>query len=125
MRFVAHDRHTVMNIPCSPALTVKHQTIATQATHPANDELTAALPREPTLHGDESPTKQASEKAWLWTFVARRFTVFALRTTRAGTVLGELFGEAYHGVMDCDRAKMCWMLGRLQWCWAHLKRATP
>lgn len=24
--------------------------------------------------------------------------------------------------MSCDRAKMSWQCGRLQWCWAHLKR---
>ena len=24
--------------------------------------------------------------------------------------------------MGCDRAKMDWQCGRLQWCWAHLKR---
>ncbi len=113
---------TVLNIPCSPALTVKHQTLATQATRPAYEELAAALPAEPTLHGDESPTKQGADKAWLWTFVAQAFTVFTLRTTRAATVLTELFGERYAGVMHCDRAKMYWQLGRLQWCWAHLKR---
>lgn len=113
---------TVLNIPCSPALTVKHQTLATLATRPAYEALAASLPAEPWLNGDESPTKQATDKAWLWTFVARTFTVFALRTTRAATVLTDLFGERYAGVMHCDRAKMYWQLGRLQWCWAHLKR---
>jgi transposase len=113
---------TVLNIPCSPALTIKHQHLATQATRPAYEELAAALPAEPWLNGDESPTKEAATKAWLWTFVARTFTVFTLRATRAATVLTDLFGEAYHGVMHCDRAKMYWQLGRLQWCWAHLKR---
>ena len=29
---------------------------------------------------------------------------------------------AYDGVIHCDRAKMYWSFGRLQWCWAHLKR---
>ncbi|MEZ5941483.1 MAG: transposase [Planctomycetaceae bacterium] len=61
-------------------------------------------------------------RAWLWTFVARRFTVFAVRTSRAATILTDLFDAAYGGVMHCDRAKMYWQLGRLQWCWAHLKR---
>jgi transposase len=28
----------------------------------------------------------------------------------------------YAGVVSYDRAKMYWSLGRLQWCWAHLKR---
>jgi len=31
-------------------------------------------------------------------------------------------GEAFRGIVHCDRAKMYWHLGCLQWCWAHLKR---
>ena len=30
--------------------------------------------------------------------------------------------DGYAGVVTCDRAKMYWLLTRLQWCWAHLKR---
>jgi len=113
---------SILNIPCCPSLTVKHQTIATQALQPAYAELVAALPTEPQLNGDESPTKEGPVKSWLWTFVARTFTVFALRGSRAATTISELLGETFAGVMSCDRAKMYWRCGRLQWCWAHLKR---
>ena len=113
---------TILNIPCCPALTVKHQAIATQALRPAYAELVAALPAQPQLNGDESPTKEGSAKSWLWTFVAQTFTVFALRGSRAATTISELLGETFAGVMSCDRAKMYWQCGRLQWCWAHLKR---
>jgi hypothetical protein len=37
-------------------------------------------------------------------------------------VAKNLLGEAYQGIIHCDRAKMYWAFGRLQWCWAHLKR---
>jgi hypothetical protein len=60
---------SILKIPCCPSLTVKHQNRATAALRPAYDELAAALPSQPTLNGDESPTKQANTKAWLWTFV--------------------------------------------------------
>jgi transposase len=50
------------------------------------------------------------------------FTFFACRTSRAADVLQELIGEAYDGIIHCDRARMYWRFGRLQWCWAHLKR---
>ncbi|MBX3439983.1 MAG: IS66 family transposase [Planctomycetaceae bacterium] len=113
---------SILNIPCCPSLTVKHQQLATQALRPGYEELIAALPTQPHLHGDESPTKEGSIKAWLWTFVARSFTVFALRGSRAATTLSELLGENFTGVMSCDRAKMYWQCGNLQWCWAHLKR---
>jgi transposase len=121
-RRVALFLEQVLNQPCSPGWVVKLQNQATDALKPAYEELAAQLPTEPVLGIDESPTKEARQKSWLWTFVARRYTLFALRTTRAATVLEDLLTEAFDGVVNCDRAKMYWNKGRLQWCWAHLKR---
>ena len=112
----------VLNQPCSPGWVVKLQQQATAALTPAYQELVQQLPTEPVLGIDESPTKQGKDKAWLWTFVAATYTVFAVRTTRAATVLQELLTDVFNGVVNCDRAKMYWKNGRLQWCWAHLKR---
>jgi transposase len=112
----------VLNQPCSPGWVVKLQNQATAALRPCYEELAAELPEEKQLGIDETPTKQGPDKAWLWTAVATTFTVFALRTTRAATVLTELLGPAYGGVANCDRAKMYYSQSRLQWCWAHLKR---
>ena len=112
----------VLNQPCSPGWVVKLQQQATAALAPAYQELVQQLPAEPVLGIDESPTKQGKDKAWLWTFVAATYTVFTLRTTRAAIVLQELLTDVFDGVVNCDRAKMYWKNGRLQWCWAHLKR---
>ena len=54
--------------------------------------------------------------------MARAFTIFAVRATREATALRDFLGETFHGVVTCDRAKMYWYLGCLQWCWAHLRR---
>ena len=113
---------TILGQPCSPAWTVKLQQQATEAARPAYDELVRALPEQARLSGDETPTKEGQQKAWLWTVLARTFTVFTLRTTHAASVLVELLGAEFSGIMTCDRAKIYWCLGRLQWCWAHLKR---
>lgn len=113
---------TLLGQPCSSGWTVKLQNTAADALRPCYDELCRALPAEPHVNADESPTKQGNDKAWLWTFVAKRFTVFALRTTRAATVPQGLLGESYDGVVICDRATMYLWLKHLQWCWAHLKR---
>lgn len=112
----------ILQQPCSPGWVVKLQTQATTALQPAMNELKQALPRQPVVGGDETPTKQGSAKAWLWTFVASAFTVFAIRPSRANTTVTELLGVAFPGIVVCDRAKMYWCAGRLQWCWAHLKR---
>jgi transposase len=113
---------TLLSQPYCPALTLKMQAQVTAALRPAYEELASALPSHQHLGIDESPTKEAATKAWLWTFVAGLFTVFAVRGTRAATVLSGLLADAFAGVVVCDRAKMYWGLGRLQWCWAHLAR---
>jgi transposase len=108
--------------PCCAALTVKMQLQATAALRPVYEELVAQLPTQDQVSGDETATKEQNQKAWLWTFVARTFTVFAIRATREATALVELLTPEFAGVVTCDRAKMYWCTGRLQWCWAHLKR---
>ena len=108
--------------PCCPGSAVKMQRQATAALRGAYDELVAQLPKQDQLSGDETATKEENRKAWLWTFVARKFTVFALRATREATAVVELLTAEFTGVVTCDRAKMYWCAGRLQWCWAHLKR---
>ena len=121
-RRVALFLEQVLNQPCSPGWVVKLQDQATAALRPAYEEVATKLPTEDVLRIDESPTKEDRLKSWLWTFVADSYTVFALRTTRAATVLQELLTDAFCGVVNCDRAKMYWKIGRPQWCWAHLKR---
>jgi transposase len=113
---------TLLGQPCSAALTVKMQTQVTAAVRPAYEELAAQLPNEAHVNGDETPTKEANGKAWLWTFVARLFTLFTVRATREATAVDEFLTPGFGGIVTCDRAKMYWRVGRLQWCWAHLKR---
>jgi len=41
---------------------------------------------------------------------------------RQPMALGVCPTEKFRGIVACDRAKMYWQVGRLQWCWAHLNR---
>jgi len=77
---------TLFGQPCCAALAVKIQTQVTAAVRPAYEELAAQLPTQEHINADETATKQRNTKAWLWTFVARLFTVFAVRPTREATV---------------------------------------
>jgi transposase len=112
----------ILNQPASPGWMVSLQKLAAEAAQPAYDELVRQLPQQAVLSIDESPTKEGKAKSWIWTFVAATFTLFATRTSRAADILADWLGEAYRGVIHCDRARMYWSFGRLQWCWAHLKR---
>ena len=113
---------TILNQPASAGWMVLLQNRCAEAVRPAYDDLAARLPDQAVLHIDESPTKEGTAKGWVWTFVADTFTIFACRTSRGADVLEDRLGTAFGGVIHCDRAKMYWRFGRLQWCWAHLKR---
>jgi transposase len=121
-RRAAQFLSTILNQPASAGWMVLLQNRCAAAVRPAYDELAARLPEEPVLSIDESPTKEGPTRSWIWTLVAKTFTVFTCRTSRGAEVPKQLLGEAYRGVIHCDRAKMYWSFGRLQWCWAHLKR---
>ena len=112
----------ILNQPASPGWIVSLQNRGAEAVLPAYDELAEQLPQQPVLHIDESPTKEGQSKSWIWTFVAASFTFFACRTSRAAEVPKQLLGDDFDGIINCDRARMYWAFGRLQWCWAHLKR---
>lgn len=112
----------LLGFPCCPATTVKMQTQVAAALEQPYDELKRQLETEPQLNMDETPTKQANNKAWLWTAVAAQFAVFAIFSSRKGDALPKLLGNNFKGIINCDRAKMYWQAKRLQWCWAHLKR---
>jgi hypothetical protein len=113
---------TVFKIPASAAWMVLLQNRVSAAIESAHQELAEQLPNEPILNVDESPTKEGKSKAWIWTFVAATFTFFACSLSRKATVAKQVLGEDYDGILHCDRARMYWCFGRLQWCWAHLKR---
>ncbi len=112
----------LLKMPCCPSLTVKMQNQVAAALQAPYEQLKDELGNQGQLFMDESPTKQANQKAWLWTAVAPLFAVFAIFSSRKGDALPKLLGAAFAGIINCDRAKMYWQAERLQWCWAHLKR---
>ncbi|MGQ9919134.1 MAG: IS66 family transposase [Bryobacteraceae bacterium] len=93
---------TLPGQPCCPSLTVQIQNQVTAAVRPSYEALGQQLPAQERWSIDETGTKEADGKAWLRTFVARMFSV---RATREATALRELLGEAFHGIVTCDRAK--------------------
>ena len=68
-RRTAEFVRTLLGQPCSAALAVKIQNQVTAAVRPSYESLAAALPTQEQLSIDETATKEANGKAWLWTFV--------------------------------------------------------
>ena len=112
----------LLNIPCSPAWTVKIQNHVSGALAAPYEELRGKLSEQRQLYVDESPTKEKNCKAWLWVAVAPLFAVFGLFADRSRQSLVSLIGDYQGVILNCDRAKMYYDAIQLQWCWAHLKR---
>jgi transposase len=112
----------LLNIPCSPSWTVKIQNLVGGALEQPYQELQGELAKQRQLFVDESPTKQGTQKAWLWVAVAPLFAVFGIFLSRKREALKALVGNYAGTMINCDRAKMYLDGTVLQWCWAHLKR---
>lgn len=112
----------LINIPGCPSLVVKMQTLATTALQPTYNQLVWALPKQDVLYIDETPTRECNGNAWIWAAVATAFTVFALRLTKAASVIHSLLTREFKGTVVSDRAKSYLWVKSHQWCWAHLKR---
>lgn len=112
----------LLNIPCSPAWTVKIQNLVSEAVATPYEQLRGELQKQSQLYVDESPTKENKMKAWLWVAVAPMFAVFGIFGNRSRESLVSLVGDYSGIILNCDRAKMYLDGRRLQWCWAHLKR---
>ena len=99
-----------LKMPCCPSLTVKMQNQVAAALQTSYQQLKDALGDQGQLFMDESPTKQANQKAWLWTAVAPLFAVFAIFSSRKGDALPKLLdryqsSSAQDG-MNIDRSSM-------------------
>jgi len=112
----------LLNIPCSPAWTVKIQNLVSASVAAPYEQLRGELIEQKQLFVDESPTKENKQKAWLWVAVAQTFAVFGIFANRSRESLVALIGNYQGIILNCDRAKMYLDGKRLQWCWAHLKR---
>jgi len=103
-------------------LTVTLQNIATEALRPCYEQMREALPRCDAVAMDETPSKEARDKVWLWTAVTREFTLFHIADSRKADVPKKLLGEEFSGIVSSDRYAGYDWIRRRQLCWAHLLR---
>jgi len=112
----------LLNIPCSPAWTVKIQNLVSESIAVPYEQLHSRLESQSRLFVDESPTREKRKKAWLWVAVAPMFAVFGIFGNRSRESLVSLLGDYSGIIVNCDRARTHLDGKQLQWCWAHLKR---
>jgi transposase len=93
----------------------------------AHEELKQAIPDQPQLGTDESSLKNNGKKHWIWCITAAMFTFFRIASTRSRSVLEEIIGTDYQGIVHCDyfsaNCSFLWNFDiKGQYCWAHLIR---
>ncbi len=77
------------------------------------------------LYIDETKIKIQGKTYWLWVFRSRKNIFFVIHKKRNSTVLDEILGYNYRGIINCDGLSAYEEYTQyLQRCWAHILRET-
>jgi transposase len=114
----------VLGIEISLGSTQKAWEEVSQAVAQPVQQLQKQLPREAVLNVDETGWRTNGDKRWIWALVAQQFVFYVVASTRGAEVLVSLLGAVYRGILCNDRwvVYLTYHSGRMQLCWAHLKR---
>lgn len=114
----------VLGIEMSLGSTQKAWEEVSQAVAQPVQQLQKQLPREAVLNVDETGWRTNGDKRWIWALVAQQFVFYVVASTRGTEVLVSLLGAVYRGILCSDRwvVYLTYHSGRMQLCWAHLKR---
>ena len=98
--------------------------VADKATHEYKT-IMKKIRRATHLHIDETKIKIQGKTYWLWIFRSRKNIFFVIHKKRNRTVLDEVLGYKYKGIIICDGLSAYEEYTKyLQRCWAHILRET-
>ncbi|MBU4502176.1 MAG: transposase, partial [Nanoarchaeota archaeon] len=98
--------------------------VADKAT-PEYENIKQKIRRATNLHIDETKIKVQGKTYWLWIFRSRNNVFFVIHKKRNRTVLDEILGYKYRGIIICDGLSAYKEYTKyLQRCWAHILRET-
>jgi transposase len=95
---------------------------------PSYDELQQQVPRQASLHIDETSHRENGQWQWTWVFRAPQFTLFHIDPTRGASVLEQVLGSEFSGTLHSDfySAYRSYLASHpranAQFCLAHLVR---
>jgi len=114
----------VLGIQISLGSTQKAWEELSQAVEQPVQHLQAQLPHQAVLNVDETGWRTNGDKRWMWALVAQQFVFYVVASTRGAEVLVSLLGAVFRGILCSDRwvVYLTYHSGRMQLCWAHLKR---
>jgi transposase len=94
------DHHAGIRVTAG-ALTQACQRLARRG-EPVYEGLKEAIRASPVVHADETGWRIGGTSAWLWDFVTRQMTLYAIRRSRGHAVVEEVLGEAFGGTLASD-----------------------
>ena len=114
----------VWAVQVSVGTVVRQEQAQSAALAPIVEEARAAIQQADVVNMDETGWRQEQQRAWLWTVVTDKLTVFRIDRSRGGAVVEALLGAAFTGVVGSDRwpAYNRFPAERRALCQAHLKR---
>lgn len=122
-RMIAHFSREVWGSPLSLGEVCALEQLVTRAvTEPV--EAVRDYVRWNDTNVDETPWREENRRAWLWTVLTPKASLYAIRRSRGARVLEEVLSADYAGTIGSDRAKAYdrYPLRQRQLCWAHLRR---
>ncbi len=123
-RVVERLLEQALGIEISLGSTQKCWEEASEAVAAPYQELEQKLKHEPVINADETGWRTNGGKRFLWVFLAAKYVVYTIESTRSSEVLIRLLGAVFPGILCSDRFSgyLKYHKGRAQFCWAHLKR---
>ncbi len=98
--------------------------VADKAT-PEYENIKKKIRRATNLHIDETKIKIQGKTHWLWIFRSKNNIFFVIHKKRNRTVLAEILGYNYTGIIICDGLSAYSEYSKyLQRCWSHILRET-
>lgn len=87
------------------------------------DELKKELRKSPYVNGDETSWRKNGKNWWLWTFVGKWITFYAIENSRGKNIPKKVLGKDYEGTVGSDFLGAYNYVGRSwQKCGVHLGR---
>lgn len=69
---------------------------------PSYDALLQQIPRQSSVHIDETGHRENGQRMWTWVFCAPQFTLFHIDPTRSAKVLDKILGNNFAGTLLSD-----------------------